>query len=99
MWVRLLVAEADAEQGVGGDGGCGPDEQAPEGMGAGRASSIRSVISLKVVSMRLRHSAMTFRRMEGMAARCALSGGTRTGCHDFDIASSSKAFAKEFLDR
>jgi hypothetical protein len=43
-----------------------------------RASSICTVISLKVVSMRLRHSAMTFRRMEGMAARCPLSGGTRT---------------------
>ena len=34
MGVRLLVAEADAEQGVGGDGGCGPGEQAPEGVGA-----------------------------------------------------------------
>ena len=34
MGVRLLVAEADAEQRVGGDGGCGPGEQAPEGVGA-----------------------------------------------------------------
>src|SRR5512135_3104408 len=43
-----------------------------------RAGSIRSVISLKVVSMRLRHSAMALRRVEGMAARCFLLGGTRT---------------------
>ena len=43
-----------------------------------RGSSIRTVISLKVVSMRLRHSAMTLRRMEGMSARCLLPGGTRT---------------------
>jgi hypothetical protein len=32
MGVRLLVAEADAEQCEGGDGGCGPGEQAPEGV-------------------------------------------------------------------
>ena len=43
-----------------------------------RASSMRSVISLKVVSTRLRHSAMTFSRMAGVAARCFLPGGTRT---------------------
>src|ERR1700689_3817609 len=34
MGVRLLVAEADAAQCVGGDGGCGSGEQAPEGVGA-----------------------------------------------------------------
>jgi hypothetical protein len=34
MGVRLLVAEADTEQDAGGDGGCGPGEQAPEGAGA-----------------------------------------------------------------
>ena len=43
-----------------------------------RASSMRPVISLKVVSIRLRHWAMTFRRAEGMAARYFLSGGTST---------------------
>jgi hypothetical protein len=36
------------------------------------------VISLKVVSIRLRHSAMTFSRLDGIAARCFLPGGTRT---------------------
>src|ERR1700760_4089593 len=40
-----------------------------------RASSIRSVISLKVVSIRLRHSAMTFSKMAGMAGRWRLSSG------------------------
>jgi hypothetical protein len=39
---------------------------------------MRSVISLNVVSMRLRHSAMIFSRLEGMAARSFLPGGTRT---------------------
>ena len=43
-----------------------------------RASSICTVISLKVVSMRLRHPAMTFSRMGGIAARSFLPGGTRT---------------------
>ncbi len=43
-----------------------------------RASSIRSVISLKVVLIRLRHSAMAFSRLDGIAACCFLPGGTRT---------------------
>ena len=34
MGVRLLVAEAEAEQCVGGDGGGGPGEQAVEGVRA-----------------------------------------------------------------
>ncbi len=43
-----------------------------------RASSIWSVISLKVVSTRLRHSAMIFCRMAGMSARWCLLGGMST---------------------
>ena len=34
MWVDLHCGEADAHQGVGGDGRCGSGEQAPEGMSA-----------------------------------------------------------------
>jgi len=33
-WVDLFCGEADAHQGVGGDGRCGSGEQAPEGVGA-----------------------------------------------------------------
>jgi len=44
------------------------------------ASSIRSVISLKVVSIRLRHSAMTFSRLDGSgtspSSRCPAPSGT-----------------------
>src|ERR1019366_8655362 len=43
-----------------------------------RASSIRSVISPKVASTRLRHSAMIFCRTGGMLRRWSLAGGTRT---------------------
>src|SRR6266550_5253899 len=34
MWVDLRCGEADAHQGVGGDGRCGSGEQSPEGMSA-----------------------------------------------------------------
>ena len=55
MWVDLECGEAGPHKRMGGDGrGC-PCEQAPEGMRAVAASSIWSVISLKVVSTRLRH--------------------------------------------
>ena len=77
MWVGLRLGEAGQQQGVRGDGCCGPGEQAPEGVRAVAGSSMRSVISLKVVSIRLRHSAMTFSR-PGLPARCFLPGGTRT---------------------
>jgi len=43
-----------------------------------RASSIWPVISLKVVSIRLRHSAMIFRRIGGMRWRFPLTGGRST---------------------
>jgi hypothetical protein len=43
-----------------------------------RASPIWSVISPKVASIRLRHWAMIFSRMGGMAARWPLPGGTST---------------------
>ena len=54
------MAEPDAEQCGGGVAG----KQAPEGVRVGLASSICTVVSLKVVSLkvvstRLRHSAMT----------------------------------------
>jgi hypothetical protein len=44
-----------------------------------RASSIRSVISLKVVSIRLRHSAMTLRRAEGHGPALVLIWGDQDG--------------------
>jgi hypothetical protein len=44
-----------------------------------RASPIRSVISAKVVSIRLRHWAMIFRRMGGLAWRWLLAGGGEDG--------------------
>src|SRR5690348_7315512 len=34
MWVDLRVAQAEAHEGVGGDGCSGAGEQAPEGVGA-----------------------------------------------------------------
>jgi hypothetical protein len=34
MWVRLVLGGAAAEQGVGGDGGGGSGQEAPEGVGA-----------------------------------------------------------------
>ena len=34
MWVGLRLGEAGEQQGVSGDGRCGPGEEAPEGMGA-----------------------------------------------------------------
>jgi len=43
-----------------------------------RASSIRSVISPKLASARLRHSAMTFCKILGMLRRSSRVGGTRT---------------------
>ena len=78
MWVGLRCGEASEQQGVCGEGGGGPGEEAPEAVGAVPGQPIRSVISLKVVSIRLRHGAMIFSRMEGMAARCFLPGGTST---------------------
>ena len=43
-----------------------------------RASSIRLVISLNVVSMRFRHWAMILSRRGAVAARWSLPGGTST---------------------
>lgn len=43
------------------------------------ASSVSTVISLKVVSARLRHSAMIFSSVAGMAARWPLRGGAGSG--------------------
>ncbi len=51
----------------------------PQKVGAPwRASSIWAVISPKVASTRLRHSAMIFRRIGGLVLRCCLVAGTRT---------------------
>src|SRR3954452_12228822 len=47
----------------------------------GRTSSIWSVISPKVVSIRLRHSAITFTRPGGMVLRWALVGGNTIEMH------------------
>ena len=66
MRAGLRPGEAGEQEGAGGDRRHGPGEKAQKLSAPCLASSMRSVISLKVVSIRLRHSAMTFSNIGGM---------------------------------
>ena len=78
MWVDLRVAQAEAHEGVGGDGCSGAGSGPQKVWAPWRASSLWSVIWPKVGSIRLRHWAMIVRRIGGMVWRWPLAGGMST---------------------
>lgn len=78
MGVRLVVGGADAEDSVRGDGGGGPGQQAPEGVRA-MAGQFYVVGDLAEAGLAaVAPLGDRLQRIEGMASRCFLSGGTRT---------------------